>query len=616
MKMTNLADFGLPAVPSPRKAKKVEKTSSYRSVKFDWPDLDDLRFGPKKVVEKYEKTVREALIPEGWYDFYRENKAELKAMGYSMSEYRGLWSITLWEPIVKDGFTKLMEKLWQYIQEHAEEIQDYLASTTNANLVPLFDYQKSHAAKLLDSITRNHYAHDGSSTGTGKTFVACVVARELDMDLLVICPQRVVTDWTKTATVVGARLLGTANYSLARRGKMRVQAGTYKSGANKGFVKWTSEECPWITAEKNMNRQTKWDPKYIFTFNVSEQVLIVFDEAHRCKNRNTQNAWLLKGAKESPGAVLLCTATLASSPLDMDATGYALGLHKSKWDFFNWISDRGCHKGDFGWVFDNHTERMKQIHDEIYGAGKGSRMDKKILVERGLFPATQVHVNAYDLGDSTGKINAAYTRRIREIREKRDEYEAQMRHLQVRQKCRQEVEIFKLPLFVDKAIDLVQSGHSVVIFVNFKDTVNAIVDEITKIHKKSEKDDPDFYRLVDPDCIITGDVPNPIREARQEAFRQNKTALLVCTIPAASEAISLHDVEGSRERITLINPDDSAQGIIQVLGRVQRAGGTFSQQYLIYAAGTVEERVCDNVRGKIEHLDTLNDGDTDPEGFL
>ena len=56
--------------------------------------------------------------------------------------------------------------------------------------------------------------------------------------------------------------------------------------------------------------------------------------------------------------------------------------------------------------------------------------------------------------------------------------------------------------------------------------------------------------------------------------------------------------------------NDKRKKLLQVLGRCPRSGGkTPVVQRIIYAAGTPEEEACRAVRGKLECLASLNDGD-------
>jgi hypothetical protein len=54
----------------------------------------------------------------------------------------------------------------------------------------------------------------------------------------------------------------------------------------------------------------------------------------------------------------------------------------------------------------------------------------------------------------------------------------------------------------------------------------------------------------------------------------------------------------------------------QVLGRICRAGAKSpARQLILYAADSVEEKVCRNVEGKLKYLDTMNDGDLAEPAF-
>lgn len=75
--------------------------------------------------------------------------------------------------------------------------------------------------------------------------------------------------------------------------------------------------------------------------------------------------------------------------------------------------------------------------------------------------------------------------------------------------------------------------------------------------------------------------------------------------------MSLHDLTGKHPRAAIISPDWNEKNIIQVIGRVHRAGGkTPSMQRILFAAGTVEEKVEKSVRKKIELLNLLNENST------
>jgi superfamily II DNA or RNA helicase len=70
--------------------------------------------------------------------------------------------------------------------------------------------------------------------------------------------------------------------------------------------------------------------------------------------------------------------------------------------------------------------------------------------------------------------------------------------------------------------------------------------------------------------------------------------------------------------VALISPTYSALDLIQVLGRVHRAGGkTKSIQYIAYCSGVpVEERICKKLNEKMANLSSIMDGDLDTAVYL
>jgi hypothetical protein len=546
-------------------------------------DLEGLDWSEPKLIEKLGKTVEEAPISESFWKLWEKKKSKLKDLGYGCSRYSGDWKITRWREVEKEP------------EPEPEPVPTDDEIFNSLDLDPLYDYQQEHAKKLIKAITVHGVALDGSSTGTGKTYTACVVARNLGLRPLIIDPKAVSPGWRKTLDTLGMEFLGISNYALARTGKVQVKTGVYTRGRNKGFPKYESQDCEYITREINP-KKGQYEPKYVFKFNIPEDGIVIFDEAHRCKNRDTQNAQLMRAAKRSGCKILMLTATLTASPLKMDAPGFALGLHESKWDFYNWAKDHGAHKSRFGWVFNNSKKMMRKIHDEIYTAGKGSRMDVNELIAAGKFPESNILAEVFNMNGNTALINEIYSKmgvELAKIADKRKEMgqAGRLTELAARQKARQEVEMLKVPFLVDFTKDVVGEGKSVVIFVNYTATLDALCKQL------------------DTRCTIYGGNNSTTNEANRLAFQANKEHVIVCNVAAAREGIDLHDERQERERVALITPDDNAQNVKQCLGRVHRAGGTPSTQYVIFAADTIEEKVCNNVRGKIARIDVLNDGD-------
>lgn len=86
-------------------------------------------------------------------------------------------------------------------------------------------YQREHTDRLLAIIRGRRVAHDGSDTGTGKSYCAAFVAGSLAVETLVICPLSVVPVWRPVLAAAGVAAT-VMNYELAwRRLGQKVKCG-------------------------------------------------------------------------------------------------------------------------------------------------------------------------------------------------------------------------------------------------------------------------------------------------------------------------------------------------------------------------------------------------------
>ena len=170
--------------------------------------------------------------------------------------------------------------------------------------------------------------------------------------------------------------------------------------------------------------------------------------------------------------------------------------------------------------------------------------------------------------------------------------EYQLNSMVIMLRARQQAELIKVPLFVEMAEDALEDGMSVVIFVNFSETVRAL------------------SKRLNTNCVVWGENKGNERDVHIADFQADKKRVIIVNIKAGGAGLSLHDLNGNYPRISLISPTPSAVDLRQALGRVWRDGGkTKSLQKIIFAASTVEEEVCEKVKLKLSNLDTINDGD-------
>jgi superfamily II DNA or RNA helicase len=486
------------------------------------------------------RLVRKAKPTKEFWAAWRNSKDSLRELGYSVRKVGSEWEVL------------------QYHTPDDASIPEEISPVILNNTQILYDYQIKSAGYLCASLIKHGSALDGSDTGTGKTPVSFAVARQLNHDVAILCPKSVIPSWERWAEKFRVKPIFVINYEQCKTEKFRF--GHFDQYGN-----------------------------YVWKLN-KQNTLLIFDEAHKCKGEYTQNSSLLIGARKSRIPMLLLSATIATNPREMKASGYALGLHALD-DFRAWSIGKGCYQNNFnGWDCANPQEAMKKISPELFPM-RGYRV--RIADLGDAFPDTQITAEMYDTG--TARIqNEQYDFLIEEIKrlkaEKKAGYTAAILTLNLR--YRQNAEIRKIGVLTELAKDALEENLSVVIFVNFTETLIAL--------EKNLKNS----------VTIHGQQSGEERQASVDAFQADKARVIICNVQAGGVGLSLHDLNGKHPRIAFLCPTYGAINLKQALGRVHRAGGlSKSLQRLVYAKGTIEEEICVSVSRKLDNISALNDGD-------
>ena len=161
-----------------------------------------------------------------------------------------------------------------------------------------------------------------------------------------------------------------------------------------------------------------------------------------------------------------------------------------------------------------------------------------------------------------------------------------------RLRARQLAELAKVPAIIDLARDLIRSGLSVPIFLNFRDSVRQVA------------------ATLGAEVIDGADGGDAHRASAIGDFQADRKHALVLQIGAGGVGVSLHDVCGERPRHSLLSPPESARDLIQALGRNRRVGQRSpALRTILTLAGSVEERVKAAVERNAAQNETINDGD-------
>jgi superfamily II DNA or RNA helicase len=434
--------------------------------------------------------------------------------------------------------------------------------------------------------------------GTGKTLVAVEVMKRSDKATAVICPRVVKPAWERTAAMQGTDL-SVINWEMCRTG--RTPFGE------------------WYIPPKCRKPRFRWNSAIEF---------LIFDEIHRAQGDGTKNSELVKAARRQGIPSLGLSATPADSPLEMDALGYLLRLHdsdepetvhKEPLSFYRWARRHGCGPGAFS--------RFEFLGSQEAKVKHMAKINAMIFPDRGVrvriadlgdaFPETQILPELYDLEDD-GQIDAAYAEMrsaLTELEGRIEECKEELKRKALARgvvltpiespaelllRARQRVELLKVPLLVELTQEAKASGHSVVIFVNFRQTL------------------VELCKRLNTDCFIDGTQTGPEGDRQREnnrlRFQTDQAREIICNGEAGGIGMDLHDVTRRFPRMVLDLPGYSAKTARQKWGRVHRAGAlSKSIQRIVLAAGTDEEGVYHTLYRKLQTQEALVDGDFMPE---
>lgn len=420
----------------------------------------------------------------------------------------------------------------------------------------LFDFQIPHVDSLSAALLKYGAALDASDLGTGKTPCALFAAKKLGLRFGIVCLKSGVANWRRTAAEIGVQPSFVINYE-------RLRAG------NTGLGKFLNKEFVW---------------------KIDGPFLIIWDEFHCCKATDSLNAKMALAAK--PLFNLMLSATVASSPLEMRALGCLLGLHDGHRGFFQWAANFGMKRGRWNnLIYTGGEAGLLRLHSKIFPE-KGARMKVADLGDR--MKDTLISADCYDL-DEAGDVAQVYADMQTELAELAKTVEGDSKKksmLTILLRGLQRAELLKVPLLVELAENAVEENASVVIFVNFRASMEAICSRL----KTS--------------CVIHGTQSEEERNKCIDDFTADKERVIVVQIKAGGTGTNLNDQHGAHPRVALISPSFSMVTMKQALGRVARVNNkTASIQRIIYAAGTPEEKACTAVRAKIKNLGALTDGD-------
>lgn len=507
----------------------------------------------------------------------------------------------------------------------------------------LLPYQVPHKLQLHESLIFRNRVLDASDTGTGKTYVAISECKDLGLRPFIICPKAVIPVWVDVCKYFGVSYLGISNYEMLKGCRyytedyeatkcpymdkeliedviVKKNSNSDKSNkskitnmskniskTNKLNAKTKKKDSPEVSEsgsesdledEEEVMEGVKTSKNIKFVFYLPDDVIVIFDEAHRCKNLSSITSKLLLGLSQCKNKIMILSATITDKIACFKPFGIFFDFYKDPKQFKIWMNRQvklNQHKYQKQKLnISGDLMKLDIIHNAVF-PNYGSRMKIKELGD--LFPQNRIIANCYYLENHIAveklynEINDALVELA--LKEMRSEALGKLIF------CRQKIEMLKVTIFMDLALEGLDSGFSVVIFVNYLDTMNYLC-----YHLKTEADK---YGGI---AIIAGGQGIEERQANIDDFQNNSKRLMIATIQAGGIGISLHDIHGDHPRLSIISPSWTATEVKQALGRVHRAGAkTPALQKIIYVAKTYEEDICALIKQKFIVMDAINDGD-------
>jgi len=449
----------------------------------------------------------------------------------------------------------------------------------------LLQYQVAHTLQLIECLKLRNRVLDASDTGTGKTYCAIATASILKLKPFIICPKSVINNWIEVCNNFKCKYIGIANYESLKNNQY------YPGNVNSSSNDFKKVACPYMKIElelinQNEINEAKNQYKKIFKFNFPKDTLIIFDEAHRCKNHGTQTSELLMAIIDNNIKVMLLSATITDKIKCFKPFGCVFNFYKQPTDFRGWIMRQKLYQKEKYKNWDGDMIMLDIIHRNVFPRF-GSRL--KIAELGSMFPQNNIIADSYFLENhlEVEKVYAEINQEINDIKKLEDRSEALARIIRARMR----IEMLKVPLYIDLAQEALDSDYSVVIFVNYLATLEYICS-----HMNTR-------------CTIRGGQTIEERQANVNDFQSNKSKLIVVMIQAGGVGISLHDIHGKHPRLSIISPTWSGQDLKQVLGRIHRAGSkTPAIQKIIYVKDTEEENICKLIKKKLTNIQAINDG--------
>jgi len=466
-------------------------------------------------------------------------------------------------------------------------------------------HQEHDAHQLLVALKNYNAAIDQSEPGTGKSLTFLYLCKLCGARPAIVTRKAVIPAWVDLCERMELKPLFIANYEQLLSDKFE-------------FTE-TKLEAKGPKVDGTPGKATK---KFVKWHIPDKRVIFCFDEAQALRGPQTFSSKAALGAAKEFKVVLL-SATPFQNPLEAQVIGRILKLFPDGKQF-SWLLSHGVRKNLYGqmqFVGDKTNKKDPELVREYQAEGREimAKIGRDIVPSRGVrtrrseipgFPESVIEMMSVET-DSSAAITKLYLKELAGLKERDHERAAEgvdpefahmveVMPMVVNLRIRQEIELLKAHAIADLAKIAHEAGEQVAIFVNFDSTISVLKE------------------LLDTDVVIRGSGELKGDMARHNAvrlFQNNHRPFCIVNSAAGGAGLSLHDDKTQVSRTTLISPPFSAILLRQIEGRVWRRGGGFSTQKLVFAAGTLEDRIMEVVKMRGGNLESLLDSDLDIRNY-
>lgn len=330
-----------------------------------------------------------------------------------------------------------------------------------------------------------------------------------------------------------------------------------------------------------------------FRWKNAGEIILILDEAQALRHDDTLNVKLCSAAIRQGIPIIVASATIAVTPVEMRFAGRITGLHKGADDWARFCVQHGCSRArsSDAWKWDGDHRHLARIHARLFPR-RGCRVRKEELGSE--CPETDITVLPIHCGEEGRRIADMWEeceRIFENVKRTRGNLAAEAERRTARMKAWQACELALVPHVAARAKEDARVGRSVALFVSFNETRTRLA---AALNTKAG-----FY----------GGQTLRARQYYEAQFQANREFYLVSNIGAGGASVSLHDTTGDRPRSAYIFPTDHVVHMVQATGRIDRVGGqSKSLQWVPCVAGSLMERMVQSLRRKMLNIGTINDG--------